>query len=160
VSQQRPSGDDVLSTLEQLPPLRGVTFRGGSSSATFVRPGQSVVLQGVVATSRDLTRLLAAEPPTLYAILARTARDIAPFSADRSEREVALLPGTLLHLAETRTLAGVEVHLVVEVDPASPRLPDELPDRMAAELETVLAGHVAAAQDAPPARDRFVGDLA
>ena len=130
-----------LDTLDKLPPFQGVTWRGCSADAQFVRPGQSVVTQGLVASSRQID--VATEgrtAPALYAIGSRTGRDITPFSSRRDEHEIVFLPGTLFHLAETRTLAGVVVHLVFELDLSHgrPQLPAEAVDRLAHAVETFL----------------------
>ena len=153
-----PDSAQVLATLEKLPPLRGASFRGCAADAGFVRDGQTTVLTGVVPSTRNLGSLLMAEPPAIYALLLRTGRDISPFSASRGEREVAILPGTLLHLAETRTLDGRQVRLVFELDPADVTLPDDLPDRFAEELGRTLVS--AGLSREGPARARFIGDLA
>jgi hypothetical protein len=130
-----------LETLDKLPPFTGVTWRGCSADAEFVRPGQSVVTRGLVATSRQID--VATEgrtAPALYAIGSLNGRDITAFSSRRDEHEIVFLPGTLFHLAETRTLAGVVVHLVFELDLSHgrPQLPAEAVDRLAHAVETFL----------------------
>ncbi|MGH3367810.1 MAG: hypothetical protein ACRDOY_11460, partial [Nocardioidaceae bacterium] len=153
---------EFLATLEKLPPFRGVTFRGCAADAAFVRPGQSVVTQGVVATSRNLD--VATENRTasaLYAVLSQTGRDISPFSARRDELEVVLLPGTLLYLAETRRISGLDVRLVVELtqDNGQPvQLPDDMLPRFAETVESQLASYFAEpASEVSPMRGKFVG---
>jgi len=130
-----------LDTLDKLPPFQGVTWRGCSADAQFVRPGQSVVTQGLVASSRQID--VATEgrtAPALYAIGSVAGRDITPFSSRQDEHEIVFPPGTLFYLADTRVLAGVTVHLVFELDISQgrPQLPDEAVDRLAHAVETFL----------------------
>jgi hypothetical protein len=154
---------EFLATLEKLPPFRGVTFRGCAADATFVRTGQSVVTRGLVPTSRNLD--VATDNRTaqaLYAVLSQTGRDISPFSAKREELEVVLLPGTLMYLAETRQMSGLDVRLVVELSgngqPA--QLPDALMPRFAAGVESRLGSYFAEpVRGVSPIQGKFVGDI-
>jgi len=151
-----------LEALAELPPYVGTTLRGCPDNATFVRPGQVTVTSWVLSTSRNLEVATDNRAVTsLYAILSRTGRDIASFSAARHELEVVLLPGTALQLVETRELAGFRVHLVAQVDPDRVEaMPAELLDRFATEIERFLA-----ARQTPPAEKvvaingKFVGDI-
>ena len=154
-----------LATLEKLPPLRGVTFRGCSRDAEFVRAGQSVVTQGVLPTSRNLAVATdGGSAPALYAILSLEGRDISTFSAQRAEREVVFLPGTLFFLAETRELSGRAVRLVFELPVrrgGPPTLPDELVPQLAANVETFLAEHPYESRgEVETIPGKFVGDIA
>jgi len=152
-----------LSTLEKLPPLRGVTFRGCSADAEFVRDGQAVVTQGLVPTSRNID--VATEggtTPAIYAILSLQGRDISSFSAQRAEREVVFLPGTLFYLAETRELAGHVVRLVFElpVGDGPPRLPDRLVPELAANVDRFLTDRgPQPLGDLRPIPGKFAGDI-
>ena len=151
-----------LDGLRRLPPYTGVTLRGCPAGAAFSQVGATTVTSGVVATTRNLE--VATDNRTvsdLYAILSRTGRDIAAFSAARHELEVVLLPGTALHLVATRDLAGFRVHFVTEVDPDRVEdLPADLLERFTAEIERFLAARVS-----PPPEPvatiagKFVGDL-
>ena len=69
-----------LSTLEKLPPLRGVTS-GAAADAEFVRDGQAVVTQGLVPTSRNIDVATEGGTTAIYAILSLQGRDISSFSA-------------------------------------------------------------------------------
>ncbi len=154
---------EFLATLEKLPPFRGVTFRGCSGDAQFVRDGQSVVTRGLVSSSRSLD--VATErrtAPALYAVMSRTGRDISPFSAKREEHEVVFLPGTLFFLAESRRLAGLDVRLVFELETGGgpQQLPDDLVTRFAEEMERFLSSRLAApVAQVEPVPGKFAGDI-
>jgi hypothetical protein len=151
-----------LESLQQLPPYVGVTLRGCPAGASFAEVGQTTVTSGVVATTRNLEVATDnREVSSLYAILSRTGRDIAPFSAARHELEVVLLPGTALHLVESRELAGFVVHLVTEVDPDRVEaMPEDLLAQFAAEIERFLTARQTRPDESVTAiAGKFVGDL-
>jgi hypothetical protein len=151
-----------LESLQQLPPYVGVTLRGCPAGSTFAQVGQTTVTTGVVATTRNLEVATDNRAvPSLYAILSRTGRDIAPFSAARDELEVVLLPGTALQLVETRQLAGFRVHLVTEVDPDRVEaMPSELLERFADEIERFLeARRTPSEKPGGAITGKFVGDI-
>lgn len=151
-----------LETLAKLPPFAGVTFRGCTSDAEFVRDGQSVVTQGLVPTSRDLDVATEGQTsPAVYAILSAEGRYIAPFSARADEQEVVFQPGTVFYLAQTRYLAGVDVRLVYEVLPgdASMTMPDDSVAEFASRMEAFLLEHGPARGPSTSIPGKFAGDI-
>lgn len=153
-----------LETLDRLPPYYGPTLRGCPAEARFVRDGQSVVTQGLVSTSRNLEVATESRTaPALYAVLTRTGRDISQFSAKRDEQEVVLLPGTVLYLAETRSMADTDIRLVFEVeveDGSVQQVPVEVRDRFYAEIERFLEARLSApAVSVQSIPGKFCGDI-
>ena len=149
----RPDSSGFLKTLEKLPPFHGIVFRGCSANAGFARDGQVTVTTGFTATTRRPD--LVAGSGTIYAIYTTTAREISAFSAQKDEYETVVLPGTTLALAETRTLAGLDVRLVFEFTPGE-QIPPEAVETVATTVESWLADITA--PQTP--RDRFIGDIA
>ena len=151
-----------LDTLDRLPPLSGVVFRGCVDGAEFVRDGQAVVTRGLVSGSRDLD--VATEGRTsaaLYAILSRTGRDISAFSSRPTEREVVFSPGCLFFLAETVQVDDLPVRLVLELEVGDgpPRVPEELLPRFAEEMAALLRQWRPAQQPREQILGKFVGDI-
>jgi hypothetical protein len=153
-----------LETLEALDPFEGVTLRGCTADAEFVRNGQSTVTQGVLSTSRNIKVATENESvPAIYAVLSRTGRSIAPFSSRRWENEVVFLPGTVFFLAETRRMVDLDVRLVFEVDVHDPAfsLPDETISEVADFVEQALAAHQQSrSPEVEVIPGKFAGDIA
>lgn len=151
-----------LATLESLPPFQGISFRGCTPAAEFVRPGQSVVTRGLVSSSRSLE--VATEGGTvqdLYVILGLTGRDIRPFSARRADREIVFPPGALFHLADTLEVGDRRAHLVVELDPQRPELPDVLLAEFRSRARDLFAAATIRTEPDPEQiSGKFAGDLA
>lgn len=145
----------LLSALEKLPAYEGVAFRGCPEDAGFVRDGQVTVTTRPVAATRDAGLVRGGR--ALYAILLRTGRDVAPFSADRSEAEVAILPGTMLAIAEHLALplptGEVTVRFVAEVAPGEPATPEEVAGLKSAAVAALFNATTR------ESRARFTGDL-
>ena len=135
-----------LDTLEKLPPFLGLTYRGCPIDAQFVRLGQLTVVTGVLSTSLNLdTATEGRMMSRLYAILSRTGRDISGFAARQADREVVLLPGTVLLIERNLTMVGLEVLLVSEVVPGREpvRAADPEVDRLVNQLEQNIASQAA-----------------
>ena len=105
----------LLQALAKLPARPGLVFRGRPEGVA--RLEGTVVTDGLVATSRDIR--IATENFTIggvYAIATRTARDVAPLSADPAAAEQVLLPGAALTpLVTGRVPPGIEVELLEEL---------------------------------------------
>lgn len=161
-----PTPDERLAAflrgLAELPPFIGVTYRGSLPENTFRRRAQVVVTQGITATSID-PRIATENGATreVYCIASRGGRDIAPFSAVPSDREVVFPPSTVFGLADSVEIETLLVHLVIELDPT------DLGAKVTPEEVDVLARsaamHLAAVRAAGPVTittpGKFVGDI-
>lgn len=158
---QTPDLDKLLSTLEQLPPYVGLVFRGCEARSHERWPGRAHVTERLVSTSRDprvATENFTTE--AVYAVLSRTGRSIEPFSAARHEREVVLLPGTVLTLVTRVRVKDLGVTIVEEFDPSA----EEEPEVDLAALQVEIGRAVLEAQLREPVPDpiegKFAGDIA
>lgn len=110
--------------------------------------GRAYVTERLVSTSRD-PRVATENFTTdaVYAVLSSTGRSIEPFSAARHEREVVLLPGTVLTLVE-------------ELDPAAEGEPEV--DLAAWQVEIGRAVLEAELREPvpDPIAGKFAGDVA
>jgi hypothetical protein len=93
-------------------------------------------------------------------VLSRTGRSIEPFSAARHEREVVLLPGTVLTLVTRVRVKDLGVTIVEEFDPSAGQEPAfdlaAVQERIGrAILEAELAEPVP-----DPIEGKFAGDIA
>ncbi len=149
---------EVVRTLEKLPPHEDVVFRGWNDTDVWGSGAGSFVTSGLTATSRD-PRVASENFTTtgLYAISSRTGRAIEQFSARREEREVVLLPATVLVWGGRVTVGDVVVTLIDEVV-LSEATAGGMPT---AELERRVAGRVRSALERADVvvgqRGRFVG---
>lgn len=149
----------LLETLEELPELRDVVFRGWQETDVWSSGAGSFVTTALTSTSRD-PRVASENFTTtgLYAVVSRTGRSIEAFSQRREDREVVLLPGTVLVWHKRVRVGDVRVTVVEQVlldqSHAQPTWTEEGLDRL-------IAARVLAAQqrdDVPVAQPgRFVG---
>jgi hypothetical protein len=133
----------LVEALMALPPTPSITYRGTSGPAA----NASFTLQAVLPTSADPR--VASENFTseaLAAIVTITGRDIAPLSRYPDDREIALLPGTLLRPVGSIDVDGLTnaVVLLAELGTA-PGLP-----RNYEELRDAVRGQVGEALRLPP----------
>jgi hypothetical protein len=150
----------LLETLAKLPATPCVSFRGCAPDATFVRPGQVTVIQGLLPTSRNLDVATdGGAVRTVYAVIGREGRDISPFSAHREQREVVFLPGAAFALAGTVTAGRWTAHLVFEIEiPVREQIDADTVARAEQELVALLSSYAATpGVEAPPGK--FVGDI-
>lgn len=151
-----------LKGLAELPAFTGLTYRGSLHDNTFRRSPATIVTTGVTATSID-PRVATENAATreVYCISSRSGRDIAPFSAVPTDREVVLLPATVLHLAQSRAIETMLVHLVIELDPSD--LGRKLDVSVLDDLAAAAQIHLAAVREAGPAPlcspGKFIGDI-
>lgn len=127
-----------LQALEKLPTHTGIVFHG-LPSVPQLAPARWT--RGVTATSKDPR--IATEnfsTPAIAAIVSRTGRDFAAFSAHPAEREVVLPPEVvLLEVAHTRLPDGRPVVIVEQLAEPDPRadLPPTL-DALVAAVHELL----------------------
>lgn len=158
---QTPDFEKLLFTLEQLPPHLGLVFRGCGARSHERWPGRAYVTERLVSTSRD-PRVATENFTTdaVYAVLSRTGRSIEPFSAARHEREVVLLPGTVLTLVTRVRVKDLGVTIVEELDPAA----EGEPEVDLAALQVEIGRAVPEAELREPVPDpiagKFAGDIA
>lgn len=150
-----------LTTLEALPAFEGVTFRGRTAEAEFLRPGQVAVVQGLLPTARNIDVATAGGTvPGVFAIMSLTGRNITAFSANRTEAEVVFLPGSMFGLAETIRVGTLDVHLVFEVIPGSTSsVSSELVTRFGEQMAEFLTGH-GDLVEVESVAGKFQGDIA
>lgn len=152
----------LLETLQELPPFQDVVFRGWNDSPRWSSGAGTFVTTGLNATSRD-PRVATENFTTtgLYAVLCRTGRAIEQFSADRTAREVALLPSTVLLWGRQVRVGDLPVTIIEEVvlDPQDG--PDDHPLADPDDLARAIAGRVQGALQREPVTigqpGRFVG---
>lgn len=158
---QTPDIAALFATLEQLPPHEGVVFRGCEARSHERWPGRAHVSEALLSTSRD-PRVATENFTTdaVYAIVSSTGRAIEQFSAARHEREVVLLPGTVLTLVTRVRVKDLGVTVVEEFDPAGEEAPDV--DLAALQVEIGRAILEAELRDPVPASipGKFAGDIA
>lgn len=158
---QTPDLEKLLSTLEQLPPHVGLVFRGCEARSHERWSGRAHVTERLLSTSRD-PRVATENFTTdaVYAVLSRTGRSIEPFSAARHEREVVLLPGTVLTLVTRVRVKDLGVTIVEEFDPSA----EEQPDVDLAALQVEIGRAILEAELREPVPDpiegKFAGDIA
>lgn len=152
----------LLRALQKLPPLPGLVFRGRPDGVTPLLG--TVVTQGLVATSRDIR--VATENFTcggLYAIVTRTARDIAPLSADPAAAEQVLLPGAMVKPLVVGRISppGLEVELLEELaaDVEETALPWLSLDALGRDVEQRITAAFAAEAVEIRTPGKFVGTL-
>ncbi|CAN5208312.1 hypothetical protein BH09ACT8_BH09ACT8_28930 [soil metagenome] len=125
-----------------LPATPGVTFRGTSGAGM-----SAITLQAVLPTSADprvASENFAAEQ--LVAIVAITGRSIAQLARHPDEREVALLPGTILQPVGSVNVDGLAKPVLLLAEPVdAPALPGS-----STELREVVRAAVAIALALPP----------
>jgi hypothetical protein len=159
---QTPDLGALLSTLEQLPAHEGIVFRGCEARSHERWPGRARVTETLLSTSRD-PRVATENFTTdaVYAILSRTGRSIEPFSAARHEREVVLLPGTVLTLVTRVRVKDLGVIVVEEFDPDAGPDPEPV-DLGALQVEIGRAILEAELREPVPApiEGKFAGDVA
>lgn len=135
-----------LRALERLPTYTGIVFHG-LPSIPQLAPARWT--RGVTATSKDPR--IATEnfsTPAVAAIVSRTGRDIAAFSAHPAEQEIVLPPEVvLLEVARTALPDGrpvVIVEQLAESDPSA-SLPPTL-DELVSHVQKLLG----ASLESPP----------
>ena len=138
---------DAIATLPATP---GITYRGMSGPP----PRESFTVSAVLPTSADPR--IATENFTadrVAAIVTVTGRFVGPLSRHPEEREVAILPGTLLTPVGTVTVAGLTNPVVLLAEPGhAPGLPPGRDD-----LARVVREQVTHALAGPPAPVRSPG---
>jgi hypothetical protein len=155
-----PNVEAFLSNLERLPPYQGIVFRGCDEASHQRWPERAVVTQGVLATSRDpLVATHNFTTPAVYAILTRTGRAIEQFSAALHEREVVLLPGTVLTQVTRVRFDDLPITVVEEFDSQAPAVEPTPLDQAQARIAKAIREAQAADNAPEPLRDRFVGDI-
>ena len=100
--------------------MSGSSSAAAGRAATSGGPGGPTSPTALLSTSRDprvATENFSTE--AVYAVLSRTGRSIEPFSAARHEREVVLLPGTVLTLVTRVRVKDLGVTIVEEFDPSA-----------------------------------------
>jgi hypothetical protein len=126
-----------------LPATPGVTYRGTSGAGM-----SAITLQAVLPTSADprvASENFAADQ--LVAIVTITGRSIAQLARHPDEREIALLPGTILQPVGSVDIDGLAKPVALLAEPgAAPGLPDS-----SAELREVVRAAVVNALALPPA---------
>jgi hypothetical protein len=158
---QTPDLDKLLTTLEQLPPHVGMVFRGCEARSHERWSGRAHVTDRLLSTSRD-PRVATENFSTdaVYAVLSRTGRSIEPFSAARHEREVVLLPGTVLTLVTRVRVKDLGVTIVEEFDPSA----GQEPAFDLAAVQEQIGRAILEAELADPVPDpiegKFAGDIA
>jgi hypothetical protein len=141
------SSGDLLSALAGLPETAVLTWHGA-----FEPPAAATVeVHGILATSLDPR--IATEnfsTPVIVAIIAKRGRSIGPFSAHPDEKEVVLLPGTVLNvLAMSRQPDTATIVLMEELAPSGAELDwlpptiDELGQFVMEQLSHSVAGPAA-----------------
>lgn len=138
----------MLATLAKLPYTTGLTFRGMPADAEPIYG--TTITSLVTATSKD-PRVASDNfaVDRMYAIVARKARDVAPFAEHPDEGELVLLPGTVLvPVGQIRVDGmGATVQIVEEVDPGAGRqglsagtsaLPETVDDLIDKVVRTVI----------------------
>ncbi len=167
MSDQTPEVDGaqvraVLSALEKLPRYDGVSFRGDTADAV-ARPRQTIVSQGLVASSLDIC--VATENFTtngLLAIIGNLGRAVHSVSAKPFEKEVVFLPGTMFMVLESWTAFEIPVTLVEQLDPD--RVPGTPPKTSLEEIRQLVVTHVDKARRRAPVAGatpgKFQGGLA
>lgn len=133
----------VADAIAQLPATPGIAYRGMSGAP----PEASFTVSAVLPTSVDPR--IASENFTskrIAAIVTVTGRFIGPLSRHPEEREVAILPATLLTPVGTVTVEGLANPVVLLAEPGhAPGLPPNLQ-----ELERVVREQVTHALASPP----------
>ena len=140
------SAHELLEALTKLPPFEDVVFRGWRDSDVWSSGAGSLVTSGVTPTSRD-PRVATENFTTtgVYAIAVRTGRAIEAFSAHREEREVVLLPATVLVWRDRARVGDLVVTLIDEVvledvhDDGARRAPADVDEVVAARVRAALA---------------------
>lgn len=136
--------------IAQLPATPGITYRGMSGPP----PEASFTVSAVLPTSADPR--IATENFTadrVAAIVTVTGRYIGPLSRHPEEREVAILPATLLIPVGTVTVVGLANSVVLLAEPGdAPGLPADQE-----ELERTVRDQIAYALTSPPVPVRSPG---
>jgi hypothetical protein len=155
-----PNPEKLLTTLEQLPPHHGIVFRGCDATSHQQWPGRTLVTQGILAASSD-PRVATQNFTTdaLYAILTRTARAIEQFSSATHEREVVILPGTVLTQVTRDRFGDLPITIVEEFDPENPDTQPIPLEEVRARIASALHQAEATPNLTQPIRDRFIGDI-
>lgn len=156
---------DVERALHAAPPFKGMLFRGRSEGATFTEVGDVRNCDRPLDLTRDVSRVLASAPVGLYCVLASDARDArgvdgAAMTEDGQLREYVLLRTARVFLAHTTQVAGLAVHLVLQLRVAQKPgpVPAELVTGFEQEMTALLQAETppdVPVADATP----FVGDI-
>ena len=152
----------LFATLEQLPPHRGVVFRGCEARSHERWPGRAHVSEALLSTSRD-PRVATENFTTdaVYAIVSSTGRAIEQFSAARHEHEVVFLPGSIFTLVTRVRVKDLGVTIVEEFVP-DPEVEPQPIDVALLQEEIGRAILEAQLRDPVPASipGKFAGDIA
>lgn len=150
-----------LAALEKLPPFTGLSFRGLAAGSP---PPEVGLVVGALPTSRDPR--VASEngtAPQLLALLHRTGRSLAEFSAHPAEGEVVVRPDTAWQRLLEVPVAGLAAPVLVlaELDPDGAPMPATWPptlEGVVAQVEAEVARALAAGPVEIAVPGKFAGE--
>ena len=129
----------LLDAMSRLPVFRGITWRAANFELTA-----PFTTDAPIPTTQDLrVATQNFRVAGVHMFLVSGGRDVSPFSAAPSDREVVLLPGARLVPASAfRDHDGLRVQVIIEQPAPGEPIPP-VPD------DATLAALIAAARDAP-----------